>query len=164
MKDYLKRHKKTIILLFIFALLLVLTIKVKDILIPNETLFNYGTRLNEIDEYPIDENVYKKIDEEYAKNTNVKKTTHRVQGKIINFFVTVDDKVSIADAKKIGDVIIKQFDEKTLSYYSIQVYMLKDNEELNNFPIVGMKNPKAEGLVWTKDREIVKEEEVKNEE
>ena len=164
MKLYLKRHKKTIILLVIFALLLVLTLKLKDILIPNEALFNYGSRLNEKDQYPIDENIYKKIDEEYAKNTNIKKTTHRVQGKIINFFVTVDDKVSIADAKKIADTIIKSFDEKTLSYYSIQVYMLKDNEELNNFPIVGMKNPKAEGLVWTKDREIVKEEEVKDEE
>ena len=164
MKDYLKRHKKTIILLVIFALLLVLTIKVKDILIPNEALFNYGTRLNEIDEYPIDENIYKKIDEEYAKNTNIKKTTHRVQGKIINFFVTLDDKATIDDAKKLGDIIIKAFDEKTLSYYSIQVYMLKDNEALNNFPIVGMKNPKATGLIWTKDREIVKEEEVKNEE
>ena len=164
MKDYLKRHKKTIILVVIFALLLVLTIKVKDILIPNEALFNYGTRLNEIDNYPIDENIYKKIDEEYAKNTNIKKTTHRVQGKIINFFVTLDDKATIADAKKLGDIIIAQFDEKTLSYYSIQVYMLKDNEALNNFPIVGMKNPKAKELVWTKDREITKEEEVKNEE
>ena len=165
MKDYLKRHKKTMILLFIFALLLVLTIKIKDILIPNEALFNYGTRLNEIDNYPIDENIYKKIDEEYAKNTNIKKTTHRVQGKIINFFVTLDDKATIADAKKLGDIIIAQFDEKTLSYYSIQVYMLKDNETLNNFPIVGMKNPKAKELVWTKDREITKEEEeVKDEE
>ena len=165
MKDYLKRHKKTIILVVIFALLLVLTIKIKDILIPNEALFNYGTRLNEIDNYPIDENIYKKIDEEYAKNTNIKKTTHRVQGKIINFFVTLDDKATIADAKKLGDIIIAQFDEKTLSYYSIQVYMLKDNETLNNFPIVGMKNPKAKELVWTKDREITKEEEeVKDEE
>ena len=164
MKEYILRHKKTIILVFIFILLLVLVIKIKDILIPNETLFNYGPRLDEIDNYPIDENIYKKIDEEYAKNTNIVKTTHRVQGKIINCFVTLDDKATIADAKKLGDIIIKQFDEKSLSYYSIQVYMLKEKKELNNFPIVGMKNPKSEGLVWTKDREIVKEEEVKNEE
>ena len=165
MKEYIKRHKKTIILVVIFALLLVLVIKVKDILIPNEKLYNYGSRLNEIDEYPISEDIYKKIDDEYAKNTNIKKTTHRVQGKIINFYVTLDDKATINDAKKLGDVIIKAFDEKTLSYYSIQVYMLKDNEALNNFPIVGMKNPKSTELVWTKDREITKEEEeVKNEE
>ncbi len=164
MKLYLKRHKKTIILLVIFALLLVLTLKLKDILIPNEALFNYGSRLNERDQYPIDENIYKKIDEEYAKNANVKEVSHREQGKIINFFITVDDKVSVADAKKIGDVVIAQFDARSLSYYSIQVYVLKTNKELNNFPIVGMKNPKAEGLIWTKDREIVKEEEVKDEE
>ena len=164
MKLYIKRHKKTIILVFIFALLVVLTIKIKDILIPNEALFNYGSRLNEMDNYPVDESVYKKIEEEYAKNTNVKTVTHREQGKIINFFVTVDDKVSVADAKKIAETITSSFDAKTLSYYSIQVYMLKDNKELNNFPIVGMKNPKAESLVWTKDREITKEEEVADEE
>ena len=33
MKEYIKRHKKTIILVVIFALLLVLVIKIKDILI-----------------------------------------------------------------------------------------------------------------------------------
>lgn len=164
MKLYIKRHKKTIILVVIFALLVVLTIKIKDILIPNEALFNYGSRLNEMDNYPVDESVYKKIEEEYGKNANVKTVTHRTQGKIINFFVTVDDKVSVADAKKLADVITGAFDAKTLSYYSIQVYMLKDNKELNNFPIAGMKNPKAEGFVWTKDREITKEEEVADEE
>ena len=38
--------------------------------------------------------------------------------------------ITINDAKKLGDIIITAFDEKTLSYYSIQVYMLKDNEAL----------------------------------
>ncbi len=159
MKEYVKRHKKTIILVVIFFLLVFLVTKIADILMPSDSIETYGNRLNDIENYPIDESVYKKIDDEYSKNTNIKKTTHRVQGKIINFYVTLDDKATIADAKKLGDVIVKAFDEKTLSYYSIQIWMLKDNKELNNFPIVGMKHPLSDKIVWTQDREITKEEE-----
>ena len=42
-------------------------------------------------------------------------------------------------------------------------YLIKDNEKLNNFPIIGMKHPDAKSISWTKDREIVTESE-KNEE
>lgn len=154
MKEYIKGHKKTLILLFIYALLIVLAFKVKDILIPDEGAEVYGTRLNEIDKYPIDDSIYTKIETELKKNENVVKVSYRVQGKIINYFVTVADKVSIADAKKIGETIPGLFDEKTISYYSIQIWMLKDNKELNNFPIVGMKNPSSSKVVWTLDREI----------
>lgn len=158
MKEYIKGHKKTLILLFIYMLLIVLAFKVKDILIPDEGAEVYGTRLNEIEKYPIEDSVYTKIETELKKNENVTKVSYRVQGKIINYYVTVADKVSIADAKKIGESIPDLFDEKTLTYYSLQVWMLKDNKELNNFPIVGMKNPASSKIVWTLDREITVEE------
>ena len=158
MKDYIKNHKKTIILIFIYALLVVLAIKVKDIFIPNEGLETYGTRLNEIDKYPIADEVYDKLEEELKKNENVTNVEKRVQGKIINYYITVADKVSIADAKKIGDSVLTGFDDKTKSYYSFQIWMLKENKELNNFPIVGMKHPNSEKIVWTQDREITKVE------
>ncbi len=154
MKEYIKGHKKTLILLFIYALLIVLAFKVKDILIPDEGAEVYGTRLNEIDKYPIEESVYKKIEETLKKNENVEKVSYRVQGKIINYYVTVGEKVSIADAKKIGESIPPLFEEKALSYYSIQIWMIKENKEMNNFPIVGMKNPASSKVVWTLDREI----------
>jgi len=160
MKEYIKNHKKTIILVVLFYLLVVLVIIIARFLMPDDSIDSNKERYKDIGEYPIDEAVYKKIDEEYDKNTNVtKKTTHRVQGKTINIYVTLDDKATVADAKKLGDVVISAFDEKTLSYYSIQVWMLKENKELNNFPIVGMKHPQSEKLVWTQDREITKDDE-----
>ena len=160
MSDYLKNHKKTIILVIIFYLLVALIIIIANFLMPDDSVSNYETRLKEIENYPISEDIYKKIDEEYSKNTNIKKpATHRLQGKIINFYVTLDDKATIADAKKLGDIIVNAFDEKSLSYYSIQIWMLKENEELNNFPIVGMKHPLSEKIVWTLDREITKDDE-----
>ena len=159
MKKFIKRHRYTCILLLIFILLVVLGLKAKNILIPDEGKATYGERLKDIDKHPIDKDVYKKVEEEYAKNKNVKKVTYHLQGKTLNYFITVDDKVSIKDAKAIGEKLLEYFSDDIKEYYSIQVYLIKEDEKLNNFPIIGMKHPEAKTISWTKDREIVTESE-----
>lgn len=154
MKSFLKKHRYTCILLLIFALIVVLGFKVKEILVPDEGKATYGERLQDIDKHKIDNKVYETIDEEFKENTNVSKITHRLQGKIINFIITVDDKVSIKDAKAIGDKIVSFFDEDTLGYYSVQIYVKKKDAKLNNFPIIGYKDPLSKNISWTKDRDI----------
>ena len=159
MKKFLKRNRFTCILIFIFLLFVILGFKVKDILVPDEGKAVYGDRLKNNSKHPISSEVYDKIDEELEKNDSVIKVTHRLQGKTINYYITVGEKVTVKDARGIGDSILKFFDEDTLGYYSIQVSMLKEDEELNNFPIMGMKHPDSKELSWTKDREIVTESE-----
>ena len=159
MRKFIKRHRYTCVLLLVFILLVILGLKAKDILIPDEGKATYGERLKELSKHPISEEVYKKIDEEYAKKTNVKKVSHHLQGKTLNFYITVDDKVSIKDAKAIGEKLLEYFDDDQKGYYSIQVYLTKEDEKLNNFPIIGMKHPESKSISWTKDREIVTESE-----
>jgi hypothetical protein len=159
MKKFLKRNRYTCILLFIFILFIILGLKVKDILVPDEGKATYGDRLKNIEKYPISEEIYNTIDENLKKNTNVIKVSHRLQGKTINYYITFGEKISVKDAKAVGDGILKYFDEETLSYYSIQVYLLKEDEKLNNFPIIGMKHPESKVISWTKDREITVESE-----
>ena len=159
MKKFLKRHRYTCILVFIFILLVILGLKVKEILIPDEGKATYGDRLKNIEKHPISNDIYNKIDEALAKNGNVKKVEHRIQGKTLNYFITFADKVSVKDARETGDKLLEYFDEDTLGYYSIQFYLIKDNKELNNFPIIGMKHPESKKISWTKDREIVTESE-----
>lgn len=154
---FIKKRKYTIILLIIFVLLIFLGVKVKEVLMPDEGKASYGDRLEEVKNYPISDEVYNKITEEYSKNEKVKQITHYLQGKIIKFFITVDDEVSVKDAKSLGDKVITYFDETTLSYYSIQIYIQKADKALNNFPIIGMKDPLSTSVSWTKDRDIVTE-------
>ena len=154
---FIKRKKYTIILLLIFVLLVFLGVKVKEILMPDEGKASYGDRLEEIENYPISDEVYNKIMEEYGKNENVKQINHHLQGRIVKFFITVDDKVSVKDARSLGDKIITYFDEAILGYYSIQIYVQKADKTLNNFPIIGMKDPLSTSVSWTKDRDIVTE-------
>ena len=50
------------------------------------------------------------------------------------------------------------FQDDELKYYSLQVFLKKDDDKLNNFPIIGYKGPEASELSFTKDRDIVSEE------
>lgn len=159
MKKFIKRHRYTIILVLIFSLLVVLGLKVKEILVPDEGKATYGERLRDINKHPINEEIYSKISKEYGENKNVKNIKYRLQGRIINYFITVDDKLSLKDAKSLGDKLVTYFDEDSLSYYSIQIYVIKEDEAQNNFPIIGFKSPKAKNVSWTKDREITKSDE-----
>lgn len=159
MKRFIQRHRYTCILLLIFILLVILGLKAKDILVPDEGKATYGERLKDLSKHPIKDDVYQKIEDDYSKNANVKKITHHLQGKTLNYYITVDDKVSIKDAKAIADKLLEYFDDDQKGYYSIQVYLIKEDKKLNNFPIIGMKHPDSKEFSWTKDREIVTESE-----
>ena len=154
MKKFIKKHRYTCILVLVFILIVILGLKVKEILIPDEGKATYGERLKDIKNHPISEDIYNKINSEYENNDKVIKITHRLQGKVLNFFLTVDNKVSVKDAKSLGEKIITYFDDDMLGYYSIQIYLIKEDEALNNFPIIGMKDPLSKSVSWTKDREI----------
>ncbi len=159
MKKFFRRNRYTCILLFIFILLVILGLKVKDIFVPDDGKATYGERLKDIDKYPLNDEFYNKIDEALKKNSSVTKVSHRLQGKTINYYITFSEKTTVKDAKAVGDSILKNVDEEKLSYYSIQVFLMKDDEKLNNFPIIGMKHPESKSISWTKDREITVESE-----
>ena len=160
---FIKKNRYTVILILVFILLLCLGIKIKDILMPDDKKEFYGNRLNSINEHIIEESLYNKIKSELEKDEKIDLITYREQGKIINFIVTVNDKTTIEDAKKVGNSIITYFSEDDIGYYTIQIYIKKNDESLNNFPIIGAKNPLTASIIWTHDREISKEDD-KNEE
>lgn len=155
MGKFIKRHRYTLILLLIFILLCILALKVKEVLVPDEGKATYGERLKDISKHPISADIYNKIVEEFEKDDTVVKIDHRMQGKILNYYITVGEKVSVKDAKTKGDKLISLLDEDILGYYTLQIYLIKEDETLNNFPIIGLKDPLSKVVVWTKDREIV---------
>lgn len=155
MGKFIKKYRYTLILLLVFVLLCVLALKVKEVLVPDEGKATYGERLKDISNHPINDDVYSKILEEFEKDDKVLKIDHRLQGKILNYYITVDDKLSVKDAKGKGEKVVSLLDDDILSYYSVQLYLIKNDETLNNFPIIGLKDPLSKTISWTKDREIV---------
>ena len=71
---------------------------------------------------------------------------------------SVEDIVMLTDVLK--TITAGKMDDKINDNISV---LLKEDEKLNNFPIIGMKSPESKTVSWTKDREIIVESE-KNEE
>ena len=141
MKKFLKRNRYTVILLVIFILFVFLGLAVKDIFVPDEGKATYGDRLKNIDKHPISNETYTKIDELLNKNSNVTKVSHRIQGKTLNYYITFSEKVTVKDAKAVGDSIIKEFDD----YYdffdgkeiiSNSKYYLRINDKLDIYKYI----------------------------
>lgn len=155
---FIKKNKFTIIAIILFILLLILGVQVKNLLVPDEGKASYGDRLEGIEDYPLDDSLFETIETTLKENEQILSVTNKVHGKIINLMITVSEDVTVDVAKTIASSTVSMF-EDNLKFYSLQVYVLKENKELNNFPIIGYKGVDTEELVFTKDREIVVSEE-----
>jgi len=160
---FIKKNKFTIMAIIIFIALVVLGVKVKELLVPDEGKAVYGDRLDGIEKHPLADSLFADIEDKVKENESVLNFAHQVHGKIINLMITVKDEVSIEDAKKLANSLVAEFKDDELDFYSLQVYVLKENEELNNFPIIGYKDTETSELVFTKDRDITKSEETDEE-
>ena len=160
---FIKKNKFTIMAIIIFIALVVLGVKVKELLVPDEGKAVYGDRLDGINNHPLADSLFADIEDKVKENESVLNFAHQVHGKIINLMITVKDEVSIEDAKKLANSLVAEFKDDELDFYSLQVYVLKENEELNNFPIIGYKDTETSELVFTKDRDITKSEETDEE-
>ena len=63
MKRFFKRYRYTCILVLIFVLLVLLGLKAKDILVPDEGKATYGDRLKDIKKHPLTTSDYEKVDD-----------------------------------------------------------------------------------------------------
>lgn len=146
--NFLKRNKNIIIVLIVFFVALLLCIQLKNILIPNEGAAVYGNRLD--GKVEVTKNVDDKIKESLADGASEVKV--RTSGRIINITITVYDEVSKDTAKTYATTALESFTTEEKGFYDFQFYLLKDNEEATDFPIMGYKIQNSDKISWTKDR------------
>ena len=156
--NFIKKNKFTIIAILLFIGLVLVGVKVKNLLVPDEGKAAYGDRLNEIEGKKVSDTIFKTINDKLKENEKVLEVSHQLHGKIINILITVSDDLSVNDGKKIANSVVSMFEDDELSLYTLQVYVLKEDEKLNNFPIIGYKDPETDTLIFTKDRDIVSED------
>lgn len=155
---FIKKNKYTIIVIIVFLALVVSFVEIKNILVPDEGKAVYGNRLDGIEKHPLKTSDLESIEKSIKEQEKVNDVSSKLHGKIINITITVQDDVSINDAKTIATNTISLFTKDDLSFYSLQVFVKKENEKLNNFPIIGYKDAGSEEMFFTKDREITVEE------
>lgn len=147
---FVKKNKFTVLAVALFVILAFGAYKVKEIFFPNSRTAIYGDRLD--GKIAVESSVYDSVKTKVSENSIVKSVETRESGKLINIQITVNDDVSINDAKKITDNLLEPFTESQIGYYDFQIFISKEDKSNENFPIIGYKHHNSSGFAWNKDR------------
>ena len=155
---YIKKNKLTVFIIIIFATMVIVGGYLYNMLFASDRGGIYGNRLDGIKEVEITTKQYKEIKKKLKANENVLEVSTDLKGKIVNIIITVKDEVDKDGAKTIAASSLEVFNAEQLKYYDVQIFVKKDNAELNDFPIIGYKQNGKEGLTWSKDRQVTSNE------
>lgn len=147
----IKKNKFTFFIIAFFFVLFILVFQLKDLFFPDSKDANYGDRLDGLVE--VEKSTLTDMESKLKENESVKEVTSTTNGRIINIIITVDDAVGLANAKEIGVSVKDNFTDENLDNYDIQVFIKKESETENDFPIIGYKAKNNDTFSWTKDRE-----------
>lgn len=147
---FFKKNKFTVVALVLFLILFLFMIQAKNLFFPNEGKELMGSRLD--GKVKVDKDIYNKIKEELSKDTKVAKITVSESGRQIKVMLTLNNDVPPSDGKLLGEKVSTYFNESQLGYYDFEVFLLKESEEENNFPMIGYKQHNS-NWSWTKERE-----------
>ncbi len=151
---FIKEHKITSIVILVFVGVIVLLFMAWTIFFSKGGNPVYGNRLEGIEKVKITDSEEDKISSELEKDKSVKDVDTNIAGRTLDIVITVDDDMKLDDAKKVGSNSYKVLSDKQIDYYSIQIFIKKNSEKENNFPIIGYKQRGTKDLVWTKDRKV----------
>ncbi len=159
-KDFLEKNKVLILLgvILIICIIAIITVTISYFFGGSETV--YGDRLDEIEDYPIEENFKKEYISSLEEDTLINSVTFDLKGRII--YVTIDfvGDTSLVEAQSKAAASLDQFTEKILSYYDI-MFTLKceQTENSEGFTITGARNIAGSGLIWNNNTPVESEEE-----
>ena len=152
MKKFIKNNKLTVITFIICLIFVILVFAIKLTLFPNEGRAIYGDRLEGIEKVEITSKQQKNIISKLEEKDEVKSVETDIKGRILNVIITVNDDVELDPAKALTSLVVENLEEDQTTYYDIQVFIKKSNEEDTRFPIIGYKHQDKNKFSWSKDR------------
>ena len=161
MKSTIKILKDNVFTIFVIVISIIgmfVLSYMKKVYWDNNNQAAYGERIEDVKNHVIDDGMIKKIEENIEDLEGVSSVKYDLEGRIINLTITVENSVTVKNAKKLDSSILNNFDEDQLSYYSIQIYFVKDDSSFDDFPIMGYKHYSSNDVSWTKDREAASDE------
>ncbi len=142
------KNNKILIALILIAVIMFSTILI--IIFSNLSSGNdeYGNRLDEIEKYPITDEVINNIKNEISSLEKVESINYNLEGRLINFVIKVEDDLIVSEAKNYSEKILENFSDDIKSYYDIQILIDSNIDESENYPIIGYKHKTSDSLVW----------------
>ena len=151
MKNFIKNNKVTVVAFIICVIFVVLVFAIKLTFFPNEGTAIYGDRLDGIEKVEITDKQQKDIIKSLEDKGEVKSADTDIKGRTLNVLITINDDVELDPAKALTSSVIDNLKKDQTSFYDIQVFISKDNDD-TRFPIIGYKHQDKDEFSWTKDR------------
>lgn len=151
MKNFIKNNKVTVVAFIICVIFVVLVFAIKLTFFPNEGTAIYGDRLDGIEKVEITDKQQKDIIKSLEDKGEVKSADTDIKGRTLNVLITVNDDVELDPAKALTSSVIDNLKKDQTSFYDIQIFISKDNDD-TRFPIIGYKHQDKDEFSWTKDR------------
>lgn len=147
--NFLKKNSSAVVGITVFILVIISALLIKNLFMYDENQAIYGTRLEGVEKRKVTKEQIDKVKKRVAEKT--KKANVRVAGKIVNIELTVNDDVSLDDAKKLGPEALDEFTKEQQQFFDFQ-FFIQNNNSKTQFPIIGYKQRERENISWTKDR------------
>ena len=153
MKKIWKQNRVLFMLIIILILCFIAIITVSLTFFYSKNTSKYGSRLDDIEKYPITNEFKEEVENNLLENESITKVSINVIGRVIYINVTLDEKIKLEKAEEIMTDSLDLFTDEIKGYYDIE-YVLKSE----NFTIIGAKNPLVDHIVWNNNREVIEEE------
>ena len=148
---FIKKHINAIVGLGVILLVIIGLLILKDIFYPTENKAIYGTRTEGVKKNPIKDEQKNAIIAAFNEKAN--STTIRIAGRIIYIDVKLNGETSRDEAKNISATSLGQLPDNIKNYYDIQ-FIIENDTNTAEFPIIGYKHHTKPEISWTKDRTV----------
>lgn len=147
---FIQKHKTTFIILAIFLILMVFAfIGVKELLYPNLRKSLYGSRLDGIEQFNVNEDRLNKVKDKLLKEEAIEKVNSNLTGRIVKFFIYIKGDLDLITSHSFADKILEEFNAEEQKYFDFEVYIVSDVKDSEYYPIVGYKHKTSTTFKWT---------------
>ncbi len=149
LKKFLRENKVLLVLAIILILWLVAFVIIVVIFFYGSSKDVYGTRLDNLKDLPITEELKNDVTDTFKSEPLVNKIVINVKGANIFVNVTCDDGLKVDTAKKLAESTIALFSESLLGVYDIEFNINNVVNKEDKYLIVGTRNANSDGkIVW----------------
>ena len=146
--EFIKRH-----CFLVVSLLIILIVLITGIIVAKSLFFSshgdaFGNRLDGIEEHRINDEELEKIKNELENIEQVMSVENNIVGKRANFIIKVKADVDVETSKGYATKILDYLKEDSREFYDIHVMIINEDEENQNYPIIGAKHKTREGFIF----------------
>lgn len=146
--EFVKKHCFLFIALLIILIVLIVGIIMVKNLFFSSTGDVFGNRLDGIEEHQISDADILKIKNDLESLEQVISVSNNSVGKRLNFIIEVKKDVDVITSKGYADKILADLTDDVKEFYDIQVMITSEDEENQNYPIIGYKHKSKVGFTF----------------